>query len=263
MRERKKQLRCAAEQQRAEPGARRPVCAGCGTRLTDERWKATEPADWDAGPEADAGGGEAESVPAGAPGGGNDRIGGELEALGACAALLLEAVAPDQVPRGRDSASAPVLLGRERDESFAQVAGSHDAIGDLDNSGASERVDVRRVGAVGTGAGSVVDGQVPVDGRGERAPPRRMARARCWTPTAATTSEPVLLPCAPKDIAPSGHAPPTIRACVDGFHVRAKEGEPRPVDRRKTGSGHHLIYDGKGTTLHVSTTEHPVSRPCR
>ncbi|WP_179382404.1 transposase [Streptomyces sp. SA15] len=29
---------------------------------------------------------------------------------------------------------------------------------------------------------------------------------------------------------------------------------PSPVDRRKTGSKHQLIYDGKGTTLHVLTT---------
>ncbi|CAL9656566.1 IS5 family transposase ISBugl2 (plasmid) [Streptomyces sp. enrichment culture] len=29
---------------------------------------------------------------------------------------------------------------------------------------------------------------------------------------------------------------------------------PSPVDRRKTGSKHHLICDGKGTPLHVITT---------
>ncbi|MDH6439335.1 transposase [Streptomyces sp. SAI-144] len=29
---------------------------------------------------------------------------------------------------------------------------------------------------------------------------------------------------------------------------------PSPVDRRKTGSKHHLICDGKGTPLHVHTT---------
>ncbi|GAA2429747.1 hypothetical protein GCM10010191_49030 [Actinomadura vinacea] len=29
---------------------------------------------------------------------------------------------------------------------------------------------------------------------------------------------------------------------------------PSPVDRRKTGSKHQLICDGKGTTLHVITT---------
>ncbi|MFF4038440.1 hypothetical protein [Streptomyces sp. NPDC001816] len=45
-REYKEQLRRAAEQQRAEREARRPVCAGCGTRFTDERWKAIEPAGW-------------------------------------------------------------------------------------------------------------------------------------------------------------------------------------------------------------------------
>ncbi|WUM75049.1 IS5 family transposase [Streptomyces sp. NBC_00328] len=48
------------------------------------------------------------------------------------------------------------------------------------------------------------------------------------------------------------------RACVDGSHVRAKKGGaatgPSPVDRRKTGSKHHLICDGKGTPLHVVTT---------
>ncbi|MDX3229633.1 IS5 family transposase [Streptomyces sp. ME19-01-6] len=48
------------------------------------------------------------------------------------------------------------------------------------------------------------------------------------------------------------------RACVDGSHVRAKKGGadtgPSPVDRRKTGSKHHLICDGKGTPLKVITT---------
>ncbi|MEU6887963.1 transposase [Streptomyces viridosporus] len=48
------------------------------------------------------------------------------------------------------------------------------------------------------------------------------------------------------------------RACVDGSHVRAKKGGaatgPSPVDRRKTGSKHHLICDGRGTPLHVITT---------
>ncbi|MGW6202173.1 IS5 family transposase [Streptomyces sp. NPDC055089] len=47
------------------------------------------------------------------------------------------------------------------------------------------------------------------------------------------------------------------RACVDGSHIRAKKGGaatgPSPVDRRKTGSKHHLICDGKGTPLHVIT----------
>ncbi|MDQ0745898.1 transcriptional regulator NrdR family protein [Streptomyces africanus] len=37
-----------AAQQRAEREARRPACANCGTRFTDERWKAIEPAGWDA-----------------------------------------------------------------------------------------------------------------------------------------------------------------------------------------------------------------------
>ncbi|MFE9644909.1 SDR family NAD(P)-dependent oxidoreductase [Streptomyces sp. NPDC006365] len=70
-------------------------------------------------------------------------------------------------------------------------------------------------------------------------PPRRTSRARCWTPTVATTLEPGPLSRAPKDIAPSGRAPPMTRACVDGCHVRdshARErGEPRPVRRRSTG----------------------------
>ncbi|WP_373312252.1 IS5 family transposase [Streptomyces tauricus] len=48
------------------------------------------------------------------------------------------------------------------------------------------------------------------------------------------------------------------RACVDGSHIRAKKGGastgPSPVDRRKTGSKHHLICDGRGIPLHVITT---------
>ncbi|MFJ1709452.1 MULTISPECIES: IS5 family transposase [Kitasatospora] len=48
------------------------------------------------------------------------------------------------------------------------------------------------------------------------------------------------------------------RACVDASHVRAKKRGaatgPSPVDRRKTGSKHHLICDGGGTPLHVITT---------
>ncbi|WP_442812899.1 IS5 family transposase [Streptomyces sp. NBC_01800] len=47
------------------------------------------------------------------------------------------------------------------------------------------------------------------------------------------------------------------RACVDGPRTREKRGAatgPSPVDRRKTGSKHHLICDGKGTPLHVVTT---------
>jgi hypothetical protein len=47
-REYKEQLHRAAEHQRAEREARRPVCAGCGTKFTDERWKAIEPSGWDA-----------------------------------------------------------------------------------------------------------------------------------------------------------------------------------------------------------------------
>ncbi|WP_316738468.1 transposase [Streptomyces mirabilis] len=48
------------------------------------------------------------------------------------------------------------------------------------------------------------------------------------------------------------------RACVDGSHIRAKRGgadtAPSPVDRRKTGSKHHLICDGRGTPFKVITT---------
>ncbi len=44
------------------------------------------------------------------------------------------------------------------------------------------------------------------------------------------------------------------RACVDGSHIRAKKGDPTPVDRRKTGSKHHLICDGRGTPLKVIAT---------
>ncbi|MFF0262515.1 IS5 family transposase [Streptomyces microflavus] len=47
------------------------------------------------------------------------------------------------------------------------------------------------------------------------------------------------------------------RACVDGPRPREKGGPdtgPSPVDRRKTGSKHHLICDGRGTPLKVITT---------
>ncbi|MGC5400693.1 IS5 family transposase [Streptomyces sp. DT20] len=47
------------------------------------------------------------------------------------------------------------------------------------------------------------------------------------------------------------------RACVDGPHPGEKGGAdtgPSPVDRRKTGSKHHLICDGRGTPLKVITT---------
>ncbi|MFF3412501.1 IS5 family transposase [Streptomyces sp. NPDC002742] len=47
------------------------------------------------------------------------------------------------------------------------------------------------------------------------------------------------------------------RACVDGPCPREKGGAdtgPSPVDRRKTGSKHHLICDGHGTPLKVITT---------
>ncbi|WP_455362148.1 IS5 family transposase [Streptomyces sp. SYSU K21746] len=47
------------------------------------------------------------------------------------------------------------------------------------------------------------------------------------------------------------------RACVDGPHPRENGGAdtgPSPVDRRKTGSKHHLICDGRGAPLKVITT---------
>ncbi|MEV0192198.1 IS5 family transposase [Kitasatospora purpeofusca] len=48
------------------------------------------------------------------------------------------------------------------------------------------------------------------------------------------------------------------RACVDASHVRAKKGGaatgPSPVDRRKTGSKHHLITDGGGIPHRAITT---------
>lgn len=49
------------------------------------------------------------------------------------------------------------------------------------------------------------------------------------------------------------------RACVDGSHSQPREKGgadtgPSPVDRRKTGSKHHLIYDGRDTPLKVITT---------
>uniref|UniRef100_UPI003C7A9AA4 IS5 family transposase n=1 Tax=unclassified Streptomyces TaxID=2593676 RepID=UPI003C7A9AA4 len=47
------------------------------------------------------------------------------------------------------------------------------------------------------------------------------------------------------------------RACVDGPCSREKGGAdtgPSPVDRRKTGSKHHLICDGRGTPLKIITT---------
>ncbi|MEU5637269.1 hypothetical protein ACH47C_38105 [Streptomyces rishiriensis] len=47
-REYKEQLRRAAEQQKAEREPRRPACANCGTRYTDARWRAIEPAGSDA-----------------------------------------------------------------------------------------------------------------------------------------------------------------------------------------------------------------------
>ncbi|WP_165396485.1 transposase [Streptomyces sp. F001] len=49
---------------------------------------------------------------------------------------------------------------------------------------------------------------------------------------------------------------------MDGSHARERGGAatgPSPVDRRKTGSKHQLICDGKGTTLHVITTAASVN----
>jgi hypothetical protein len=45
-REHKEELRRIAAQHKAEREARCPVCAGCGTRFTNERWKAIKPAGW-------------------------------------------------------------------------------------------------------------------------------------------------------------------------------------------------------------------------
>ncbi|MFB6790209.1 replication-relaxation family protein [Streptomyces olivaceus] len=47
-RENQEELRRIAARHKAEKEASRPVCANCGTRFTDERWKAIEPAGWDA-----------------------------------------------------------------------------------------------------------------------------------------------------------------------------------------------------------------------
>ncbi|MFG2651220.1 hypothetical protein [Streptomyces sp. NPDC048436] len=47
-REHQEQLRRADEQQKAEREARRPVCADCGTKFTDDRWEETETAGWGA-----------------------------------------------------------------------------------------------------------------------------------------------------------------------------------------------------------------------
>ncbi|MET8717482.1 IS5 family transposase [Streptomyces sp. NPDC004735] len=47
------------------------------------------------------------------------------------------------------------------------------------------------------------------------------------------------------------------RACVDGPHPGKNGGAdtgPSPVDRRETGSKHHLICDGRGTPFKVITT---------
>ncbi|MGW2560953.1 hypothetical protein ACWCXB_17250 [Streptomyces sp. NPDC001514] len=42
------QVCCAAEQKAAEREASRPVCADCGAKFTDQRWKAIHPTGWDA-----------------------------------------------------------------------------------------------------------------------------------------------------------------------------------------------------------------------
>ncbi|MFC9856309.1 MULTISPECIES: IS5 family transposase [unclassified Streptomyces] len=53
------------------------------------------------------------------------------------------------------------------------------------------------------------------------------------------------------------------QARVDGSHIRAKKGgaeiAPSPGDRRKTGSKHHLICDGRGTPLKVIPTAASVN----
>ncbi|MFF2228298.1 IS5 family transposase [Streptomyces globisporus] len=56
------------------------------------------------------------------------------------------------------------------------------------------------------------------------------------------------------------------RAWVDGSHVRAKKRGCMglaPVDRRKTGSKHHLICDGRGIPLRVITTAANVNDATR
>ncbi|MER7057193.1 hypothetical protein [Streptomyces sp. NPDC000351] len=45
-REHQEELRRIAAQRKAEREATRSVCAGCGVRFTDERWKTIEPAGW-------------------------------------------------------------------------------------------------------------------------------------------------------------------------------------------------------------------------
>ncbi|WP_264349535.1 transposase [Streptomyces milbemycinicus] len=74
----------------------------------------------------------------------------------------------------------------------------------------------------------------------------------------ATTPEPE-----PLAARPEGHRAFGARTANDprvrGRLSRARERGgaatgPSPVDRRKTGSKHQLICDGKGTTLHVITT---------
>lgn len=59
--------------------------------------------------------------------------GGELEALGACAAVLLELLSQIRCRGWAEFRCGSVLLGRERGGCFAQVAGGRDAIGDLED----------------------------------------------------------------------------------------------------------------------------------
>lgn len=62
--------------------------------------------------------------------------------------------------------------------------------------------------------------------------------------------------CSPSSTRPASSTGPA-RAWTAPTCARKKGGAatgPSPVDRRKTGSKHHLICDGKGTPLHVITT---------
>ncbi|MER6357452.1 transposase [Streptomyces sp. NPDC001634] len=62
--------------------------------------------------------------------------------------------------------------------------------------------------------------------------------------------------CLPNSTRPANSTGPA-RAWTAPTFSRKKEGPdtgPSPVDRRKTGSKHHLICDGRGTPLKVITT---------
>ncbi|MEW1892223.1 hypothetical protein [Streptomyces sp. NPDC085659] len=50
-REARERERQEAEQRAAEREAQRPACARCGTKFTDERWKATQAPDWNTPPD--------------------------------------------------------------------------------------------------------------------------------------------------------------------------------------------------------------------